>query len=93
MIDLRPITLYVTTDQWSKLATYASERNFSINDAVIEMFERYGDLVADLAHKCENCASTVDVTLAPDPYGLEINDDDSCHWLCANFRQESADDI
>ena len=42
---------------------------------------------------CENCGSTDDVTYGPDPYALEINDDDTDVWLCANCRQELADGI
>ena len=43
--------------------------------------------------ECDRCASTINVTYGPDPYALEINDDDTDMWLCENCRQESADGI
>ena len=42
---------------------------------------------------CERCGTSINVTFGPDPYALEINDDDTPVWECANCRDESAGDI
>ncbi len=58
-----------------------------------DFFRDAADYPDDTPPECENCASTVNVTCGPDPYQLEINDDDTDVWLCANCRQELADGI
>lgn len=43
---------------------------------------------------CEQCGQTGDdVTLSPDPYEHDINNDDTTVWLCSGCRQESCDAI
>jgi hypothetical protein len=46
---------------------------------------------------CYHCGTegTTDnpVTLGPDPYAYEINNDETEVWECASCRQDSCDDI
>jgi hypothetical protein len=42
---------------------------------------------------CCVCGGENDVSFAPSPYALEVNDDDTPRWMCGGCRQESADDI
>lgn len=47
--------------------------------------------------QCENCelfgTEENPVTYAPNPYTQEMDDDDTCYWMCADCRYESASDI
>ena len=43
--------------------------------------------------QCEYCGTNDNLIWAPNPYALEINDDDTETWLCQNCRQELKDEI
>lgn len=53
----------------------------------------YPDNPDDTPPVCERCGADTGLTYGPDPYGLEINDDDTPIWLCLECLQESADGI
>lgn len=42
---------------------------------------------------CERCGSTEDVSLGPDPFKQEIDEDLTPVWMCARCREERADDV
>jgi hypothetical protein len=51
------------------------------------------EVVAQLGeHHCIACGAA-GATFEPDPYDLEINNDDTPQWLCAECRRASADEI
>jgi hypothetical protein len=43
--------------------------------------------------KCCRCGTTTDVSLGPDPYASDVNNDDTPVWECGNCRHESAMDV
>lgn len=58
-----------------------------------ELIFDVSDYPDDTPPECENCGSTIEVTYGPNPYALEINDDDTDVWLCDTCRQELTDSI
>lgn len=50
-------------------------------------------MVALLTPQPCSCGATEDVTLGPDPYAEDVNNDSTLVWMCASCRYERAQDI
>lgn len=46
-------------------------------------------------HKCRFCGKIriTKIDFVPDPYSLEINEDESEFWICHQCQRERADEI
>lgn len=48
-------------------------------------------IAVEKCEKCEHCDS-IETTLAPDPYLVDIHDDDTPIWLCQQCRDDRRDE-
>lgn len=90
---------FLKTKSMEEEAGYDTVKTNTLDGEEVELFTfkkaPNNRIITDFGktHKCEECGTIKEVTLAPDPYDSEINDDYTPIWMCDNCRSNRADEI